>query len=88
MTGFFRTGITTAITADANVQADDKVARSVSGFATQTIAGLFAARAIGKRNLQRRIGLRRSISVYGYDRFDWFGQIDLQALRQIQKPGL
>ena len=40
-TGYYRTGITTALTVDANAQTDNSVAMTGAGFAAQTVFGLF-----------------------------------------------
>ena len=71
-TGYYRTGITTAVTIDTNAQADDKVAMAGAGFATQTIAGLFWGEAAGSQTFSGGTGYAVRLG-YGYDRWDWFG---------------
>ena len=71
-TGIYRTGIMTALTADANVQADNQVALAGAGFATQTIAGLFKAELAGSEKYNGGPGYAIQLG-YGYDKIDWFG---------------
>ena len=71
-TGYYRTGITTALTVDANAQADDRVAMSGAGFATQTVSGLFTGEFSTSATYSGGAGFAVRLG-YGYDRFDWFG---------------
>ena len=72
MTGLYRTGITTALTVDTNLQADNNVAMAGAGFATQTIAGLFTGEVAGSMDYSGSPGYAVHLG-YGYDRFAWLG---------------
>ena len=72
MAGFYRTGITNALTGDANVQADDQAAMIGGGLVTETNFGAFTGEIAGSEAYSGRPGYAIHLG-YGYDKFDWFG---------------
>ena len=71
-TGFYRTGLTTALTMDANVQSDDRTTMAGTGFAFATVAGMLSAEVSGSETYRGGPGYAVHLG-YGYDRFGWFG---------------
>ena len=72
VTGYYRTGVTTALTVETNGQADGRVAMGGAGFATETIYGLFTGDVSASASYAGGAGFAVQLG-YGYDRFDWFG---------------
>jgi outer membrane usher protein len=73
VTGFYRQGITTALTANVDVQADNEVAMAGIGLVTQTRAGLFTGELAASDWYGDGPGYAVRLG-YGYDQFDWFGE--------------
>ncbi len=72
VTGYYRTGVTTALTVDFNAQADESVTMAGAGFATQTVAGLFTGEFSASTAYSGAAGYAMQLG-YGYDRLDLFG---------------
>jgi outer membrane usher protein len=71
-TGYYRTGVTTALTIDANAQTDNRVAMTGAGFAAQSLYGLFTGELSTSAGFSGGAGYAIRLG-YGYDRLDWFG---------------
>ena len=85
---FYKTGIATALTANADVQADDQAAMAGAGFVTQTLYGLFTAELAGSETYASGLGYAIHAG-YGYDKFDWFGtyRAIFRVLGEYRSPG-
>jgi outer membrane usher protein len=86
-TGYYRVGVTTALTVEANTQADERAAMSGAGFATQTVYGLFTGELSASASYSGQAGFAAQLG-YGYDRFDWFGPYKsaLRLLAEYRSP--
>ena len=71
VTAFYRQGITNALTAEADVQADDRLTMAGGGFMTQTVAGLIAGELSLSESYSDGLGYAAKL-VYSYDKFNWF----------------
>ena len=70
-TAFYRRGITDAVTADADIQADERVVMAGGGFVTQTVAGMFAGELAASEDYRYGLGYAVRLG-YGYEKFNWF----------------
>jgi outer membrane usher protein len=73
VTGYYREGLTPALTASFDLQADDRVVMAGAGLVTQTRAGLFTGQLAASDWYSDGPGYAVRLG-YGYDKFDWFGE--------------
>ena len=71
VTGFYKQGITDALTARGDLQADDRVAMAGGGLSTQTKFGMVAGQLSASETYQGGLGYAAQL-IYGYDKFNWF----------------
>ncbi len=70
-TGYYKRGITDALTAQAGIQTDERVTMAGGGLVTQTRAGLFAGELAASEAYSDGLGYGAKLA-YGYDKFSWF----------------
>ena len=71
VTGFYKRGITDALTARGDLQADDRVAMAGGGLSTQTKFGMVAGQLSASETYEGGLGYAAQL-IYGYDKFNWF----------------
>jgi outer membrane usher protein len=71
VTGYYRRGLTDALTANFDAQADDRVAMAGAGLVTHTRAGLFTGQLALSDWYADGPGYAVRLG-YGYDKLDWF----------------
>ena len=70
-TAFYRRGITDALTAKGDVQADDRLTMAGGGLVMQTKAGMFGGELAASERYSDGLGYAVQL-LYGYDKFNWF----------------
>jgi outer membrane usher protein len=70
-TGYYRRGITDAVTAQADIQADNIVTMAGGGLVTQNWFGMVAGELAASESYEGGLGFGVKLA-YGYDKFNWF----------------
>jgi outer membrane usher protein len=71
-TGYYRTGLTTALTMDGNLQADGRTTMAGTGAIVATALGMLSGEVSASETYAANPGYAVHLG-YGFDAFDWYG---------------